>query len=407
MGRGAAAGGRPTVLSSFSGGGGLDVGLEAAGFRTVGCLEIDEDARRTIARNRPGWPLLQPGDVVAAGKVLGPEHVDLREGELDLLAGGPPCQPFSKAAQWSSTSRQGFADDRGRTVLGMLSLLEKFLPRALLIENVAGFLRGPTSVAGAIEERLGKINRRCGTEYVLRHHVVDAAHYGVPQRRKRVIAVACRDGADLGVPEASHASAPMTAWDVLHDLEDPSPPSPVGNYADLLPSIPEGGNYLWLTDRGGGDPLFGYRTRFWSFLLKLAKDQPSWTLAASPGPSTGPFHWENRPLSVRERLRLQSYPDDWEFVGTTRAQVRLVGNATPPLLAEVIGRHLQVTLLGNRVPTRPMLLRERGPAPRPPVPPRSVPERHRQRVGTHAAHAGTGRGPAPRTPGPVLALPKA
>ena len=83
-------------------------------------------------------------------------------------------------------------------------------------------------------------------------------------------------------------------------MGDSELPAARGGWADLLPSIPEGQNYLWHTDRGGGRPLFGYRRRFWSFLLKLSKHRPSWTLSAQPGPSTGPFHWTNRPLAVRE-----------------------------------------------------------------------------------------------------------
>ena len=83
--------------------------------------------------------------------------------------------------------------------------------------------------------------------------------------------------------------------------------------ADLLPAIPEGENYLFHTNRGAGVPLFGWRTRFWNFLFKLAKDRPSWTIQARPGPATGPFHWTNRRLSARELCRLQTFPDGLRF----------------------------------------------------------------------------------------------
>src|SRR4051794_3362622 len=102
-----------TVLSCFSGAGGLDLGLEAAGFRTVGLLETDEQARATLAVNRPRWPLLEPADVVKAGRALKPKDVGFRARGLDLLAGGPPCQPFSKAGQWAATARTGLDDPRG------------------------------------------------------------------------------------------------------------------------------------------------------------------------------------------------------------------------------------------------------------------------------------------------------
>ena len=98
-----------------------------------------------------------------------------------------------------------------------------------------------------------------------------------------------------------------------HLTESGPPPKAAGKWAGLLPTIPEGENYLFHTRLGGGRPLFGYRTRYWSFLLKLAKDEPSWTLQAHPGPATGPFHWANRPLTVQEMLRLQSsqQPGEW------------------------------------------------------------------------------------------------
>ena len=91
-----------------------------------------------------------------------------------------------------------------------------------------------------------------------------------------------------------------------------------GKWADLLPSIPEGSNYLHHTDRGEGMPLFGWRRRYWTFLLKLAKNRPSWTIQAQPGPAVGPFHWSNRRLSVRELSRLQTFPDDVNIVGGAR-----------------------------------------------------------------------------------------
>ena len=114
-----------------------------------------------------------------------------------------------------------------------------------------------------------------------------------------------------------------------------------GKWADLLPSIPEGSNYLHHTDRGEGMPLFGWRRRYWTFLLKLAKNRPSWTIQAQPGPAVGPFHWSNRRLSVRELSRLQTFPDDVNIVGGKGSAQKQLGNAVPSLLAEVIGRAIR------------------------------------------------------------------
>src|SRR5206468_6143085 len=127
----------------------------------------------------------------------------------------------------------------------------------------------------------------------------------------------------------------LTAWDAIGDFsQDSNDPDLAisGKWADLLPTIPEGKNYLWHTPRGGGEPLFGWRTRYWNFLLKLAKDQPSWTIQAQPGPAVGPFHWKSRRLSTRELCRLQTFPDDVVIVGDRMSLHRQVGNAVPSLL---------------------------------------------------------------------------
>jgi DNA (cytosine-5)-methyltransferase 1 len=390
-----------TVLSAFSGLGGLDLGLEAAGFSHMGCIEHDEWARRSIKANRGDeWRLLDPSDITILANRLRPSTLGIKRRELGLLAGGPPCQPFSKAAQWSAAARVGLDDVRSHCLRDFLNLVKTFLPKALLIENVSGFVQGEVSALGLIEGRLRAINRSEGTHYALQQLVVDAADYGVPQRRHRALLVACRDGEVFQWPKPTHADSPFTAWDAIGDLqlEDNELPKPVGKWSALLPSIPEGQNYLWHTDRGGGVPIFGYRTRFWSFLLKLKKSEPSWTLPAQPGPSTGPFHWDNRPLAIRELLRLQSFPEDWIVEGDHRSRVRQVGNATPPLLAEVVGRALAAQLFGVRFQGRHLKYRvdqaDYTPAARPrrPLPPEFL-----HLVGSHPAHKGSGKGPKPRS----------
>ena len=169
-----------------------------------------------------------------------------------------------------------------------------------------------------------------------------------------------------------------------------------GYWSQLLPSIPDGQNYLWLTPEGGGDPVFGYRTRFWSFLLKLAPDLPAWTLPANPGPATGPFHWDNRPLTVQEMLRLQSFPRSWRVTGSERDQIRQAGNATPPLLAEVVGRAIGEQVFGIVAHAPPrfrisrcrdMRARRRKLAP--------IPKEFRKYIRQHRPHPGTGKGPSP------------
>ncbi len=387
---------KPTVLSAFTGVGGLDLGLERAKFETIGAIEIDITARRSIAANRPKWNLLPGGDIVELSKTLRPRDLSLKRRELDLLVGGPPCQPFSKAAQWSSASRQGVSDPRNVALRAFLDLAAAYLPRVILIENVPGFVTGRVSAFHLLRRRIAAIDRRYGTAYTIHHRSLDAADFGVPQRRRRVILVISRDGVGFEWPEPTHAGAPIRAWDAIGELRASTAPAVAGKWVGLLPSIPEGQNYLWHTAAGGGLSLFGARTRYWSFLLKLAKNAPAWTIPAQPGPATGPFHWDNRPLTIVERLRLQSFPPDWYVEGCYRSQVRQVGNATPPLLAEILGRAIGKQFFGiayNKSAT--LSLRRKQSVP-PATRYQQVPSAFRELQRNHAPHPGTGKGPNPR-----------
>lgn len=388
---------RPRVLSCYSGAGGLDLGLHAAGFATIGCLETDPEARATLTAAKYKWPVLDDGDVAKAGHTLKPSDFDMTLGDLDVIAGGPPCQPFSKAAQWALNGRAGVTDIRAQSLTGMLQLVETFLPRVLLIENVVGFVRGSRSARTLLHTALEHINAKHGTAYQMSLFELDAADYGVAQHRLRAIIIACRDGQTLTSPPPTHAEKPLRAWDVLSGLPtEKHLPVMHGKWAELLPCIPEGMNYQHLTARGEGPELFGYRTRYWSFLLKLAKDKPSWTLSASPGPGAGPFHWDSRPLTVAERLALQGLPYDWPVKGAMESRVRLAGNATPPPLAEAIARALVdqdvIERARDYAPTPVVRLERRRRIP-PPAPISPLPERFRSHISSKPAHAGHGRGP--------------
>ncbi|WP_292790644.1 MULTISPECIES: DNA cytosine methyltransferase [unclassified Microbacterium] len=382
-----------SVLSLFSGAGGMDIGLSRAGYEHVGLVEIGRLQRMTIQLNT-SWPLLGDGDVNDLATSLKPSDLGMSRGDLGLLAGGPPCQPFSMAAQWAAQGRRGMLDNRARTVESTLALVRMFLPHAVLFENVSGFVRGPRSAMAYLDEEFARINREEGVAYRLHVRILNAADYGVPQNRRRAIVVALRDGGDFEWPEETHRNSPLTAWDALWDVRPSKPPLPRGKWTELLPLIPEGGNYLWLTSRGGGPELFGYRTKYWNFLLKLAHDQPSWTLPASPGPSTGPFHWENRPLAVEEQLRLQGFPDEWRIAGDHREQTVQVGNATPALLAELLGMSIRRSVAGVKPSDSSLLRLPASTSRRPLAPVSEVPQRFVDLVGVKSAHAGEGLGPA-------------
>lgn len=393
-----------TLLSLFTGAGGMDLGLEHAGFDPLLCIENDPTARMTLTSNRPHWPLANDGDIHLAGASLSPRDFGLSPSDLDLIAGGPPCQPFSSAAQWAERGRRGMDDPRARTLEPLLALIERFLPKVVLLENVRGFVEGPAAALPSIRAAISAINRRHDTDYVMEFKRINAADYGVPQNRLRVIVVIYREGVQWAWPAATHTSTPVTAWSAIGELNQCKVPAPQGKWAELLPAIPEGWNYQWLTSRGGGEELFGYRTKFWNFLLKLARGLPAWTLPASPGPSSGPFHWDSRPLTTLERLRLQSFPYDWIMSGDWRAQTLQTGNAMPPLLAAHFGGAVATSL--GREPKMgylDALSISHGPVPinAPPVLP--VPPQFWHLIGSKAAHPGSGLGPAPRL-NPMIAV---
>ncbi len=382
------------MLSAFTGLGGLDLGLEAAGFNSIGCIEWDPDARRSLKANRgDSWPLLGTGDISEIAAELQPADLRIETGELALLSGAPPCQPFSKAAQWHRNARKGVDDARSDYLKDFFVLGQRFAPHYMLLENVPGFLQGPTSAEGELGQHLAELSKATGSSYTASWKFIDASDYGVPQRRRRVLVVIGRS-AGFSWPAADRPR--RTVWDAIgFPPKQHQKPEPAGRWTPLLPSIPEGENYQWHTNRGGGSPLFGYRTRYWSFLQKLHRDRPSPTLAASPGPSTGPFHWENRPLSIWEMLRIQSFPGSWRVEGNRRALVRQVGNATPPLLAEIVGVQLARELGHDRHRRYRYDIRRRVPSSAS-LPIGGVPSEFRHLIGEHEAHPGTGHGPRPR-----------
>jgi DNA (cytosine-5)-methyltransferase 1 len=392
------------VISLFTGVGGLDFGFEAAGFETAVALEMDRACCSSLRANRR-WPVIE-ADVhdVTTSQIL--DTAGLRRGEADVLIGGPPCQPFSKSGYWASGDSGRLADKRADTLSAYLRVLKEAQPRVFLLENVYGLAyKGKDEGLDRILRGVEAINHETGSNYRPTWKVVNAASYGVPQLRERVLIVASRDGTPFHFPRATHGDPDRleqgqepyrTAWDALGDL--PQQPNEDGlavggKWAGLLPTIPEGHNYLWHTSRGGGLPLFGWRTRYWNFLLKLAKDRPSWTIQAQPGSATGPFHWASRKLSSRELARLQTLPDDVSFPASRNEIQRMVGNAVPSLLAEVIAREIAFQLLGHQNASKELLLlpplRTNRPDPEPAL---RVKRPYLALIDEHADHPGTGLG---------------
>ena len=392
-----------SAISLYTGLGGLDFGFEAAGFRTAVALDANPVACHTIRLNRPHWNVIER-DIhnVSSEEIL---HTGgLQVGETDVLIGGPPCQPFSKSSYWVNGDAARLDDPRAGTLTAYLRVLRDTKPKTFLLENVHGLVyKRKDEGLRYLVDGIAEINERVGTNYNPDWRILNAAHYGVPQLRERVFLIGSRDGTRLDFPRSTHCAPAKlglladkepyrTAWDAIGDLPAaPNDPSlkASGKWGALLPSIPEGRNYLWHTNRGGGLRLFGWRTRYWSFLLKLAKEQPSWTIQAQSGSAAGPFHWRNRKLTTHEMCRLQTFPDGLEFGGSRTALQRMIGNAVPSLLAEVLARDIRSQLLGSPAEdTAPVLTL---PTRRPPPAAETiaaVPEQYLRLVGNHPDHPG-------------------
>jgi DNA (cytosine-5)-methyltransferase 1 len=395
------------TISLFSGIGGLDFGFEEAGFQTRVALEMDRHACQTIRLNRD-WKIIEDDiNRVSSSDVL--SHAGLKVREADVLIGGPPCQPFSKSSYWARGDALRLDDPRADTLTGYLRVLRDTQPRAFLLENVYGLAYGGKDEGlRYILDGIEAINRKCKTSYKVSWQVINCAGYGVPQIRERVFLIGSRDGRQFRFPEPKFANPQKleanlfgelepyrTAWDALGDLSEPNDLEGLkigGKWGDLLPSIPEGENYLWHTNRGGGKPLFGWRTRYWSFLLKLSKRLPAWTLQAQPGAAIGPFHWKNRRLTFQEMCRIQTFPDGLSIsCGRTEMQ-RQLGNAVPSLIAEILAREIRTQLLDAPLSGNLKLLlprRDNLPSPEKVA---ALPAKYRKYIGEHEAHPGEGKG---------------
>jgi DNA (cytosine-5)-methyltransferase 1 len=371
-----------TAVSLFSGAGGLDLGCEQAGFRTRAAVESEHVAQRTLLVNRVrGFPALAEGavfgDIVALDFDQLLEGARLEAGEVDLVHGGPPCTPFSKSGYWLAYKRAG-EDPKASLLDSYVEALRAIRPKALLMENVYGLAYQNHN--RPILKRFLQGARAAG--YALDYKVILAADHGVPQIRQRLVCVGVRtDLLDCPPelwrfqwPAETHAGPHerrvdwdealvphVTAGEALAGLDDQTnPPEPEelvdGTYAEALRMVPPGDNYLFLTaKRGHPRPQFKWRSRYWSFLLKLHPDRPSPTIQGQPGPWVGPFHWENRRLRAAELKRLMTFPDDYLVCGTRREQQLQLGNAVPPLLARRVAEQLASELarfgaIGSRLP---------------------------------------------------------
>lgn len=329
-----------TSIELFAGAGGLALGVEKAGFNTLGLIEFDKDAADTLKKNRPNWNVIND-DIANISCMDLEKYFSIKKGELDLLSGGAPCQAFSYAGK-----RLGLEDARGTLFYHYALFLEKLQPKMFLFENVRGLL---THDHGKTYSTMLDIFTRAG--YTIDKQVLNAWNYGVPQKRERLITIGIRNDlvgkTEYRFPKA-HSYKPVLR-DVLLDCPD-GPGVPYGEKKrKIFELVPAGGYWRDI------DPAIAkeYMKSCWDMeggrtgiLRRMSLDEPSLTVLTSPSQKqTERCHpLEARPFTVRENARCQTFPDDWEFCGNVSAQYKQVGNAVPVNLAYDIAKEIANSL---------------------------------------------------------------
>jgi DNA (cytosine-5)-methyltransferase 1 len=333
------------ALSLFSGGGGLDLGFSASGFK-VGCsTDIDSFSCQTLILNN-GRKIYYDNthSIVADIKEISGKYLlkkaELNHDEIDIVLGGPPCQAFSVFGR-----RKGLDDPRGNLVWEYLKIIQEIKPKAFVFENVPGL----KSIHNGklFEEILTELT--IGGTYTISAHSYQMAEYGIPQFRERVFIIGAKNGSIVPKMIPTHGrGAPLTlknyrtVKEALRYLPEPGKLSSVSNHIGRKHSQRIISRYENLKF-GERDP----KTR----INKLHPERPSFTIivGSDKGGGKGHIHpFFPREVTPRESARMQTFPDWWEFYGTGRHIIRQVGNAVPPLFAALFAEHLRVHIFGEK-----------------------------------------------------------
>ena len=371
-----------SVISLFTCGMGLDIGFEKAGFSTKYANDITKFACDTIRTNKPHIPC-DEGDItdISSADILG--KASLGKGEADVVIGGPPCQSFSTAGK-----RRGFSDKRGFALLQYLRIINDSRPKFFVFENVPGLVSAAKKHVSFYDrmsargkklgkaEKYGSLFQEIMSEfskmrgYKIEWRILNAADYGVPQKRKRFVLIGSRIANPASVFAAIESSAKFAdpacakqlgkkpwrtlrdALDGLQDAEKEHVNFP--KWGKYLKYVPPGGCWVNLPARmqkeamGGAadssDPKKkGKQGGRRGFYRRLSWDAPSPTLVTSPAQLGGCLCHpdEDRPLTVKEYSRLQGFPDSWNFVGSVSQKYRMIGEAVPVDLACVIAKAIK------------------------------------------------------------------
>jgi DNA (cytosine-5)-methyltransferase 1 len=321
------------AIELFAGAGGLAVGLEQAGIKCLALNEIDHWAAETLRKNRPDWKVIEDDVRNVTFKTY--------KGEVDIVAGGFPCQAFSYAGK-----KLGLNDARGTLFYEFARVVQETMPPICIGENVRGLLNheGGKTINGMISilDEIGY--------YILPPRILKAIFYNVPQKRERVLIVGIRK--DIN-PEFFELPKPYKKIYNLKDalkkgeLFDTDVPKSEGQQypkfkKEVMEIVPQGGYWRDLpleiqkTYMGGSYYLGGGKT---GMARRMSWDEPSLTLTCSPAQKqTERCHPdETRPFTVREYARIQTFPDDWKFTGSVSQQYKQIGNAVPVNMAKEIG----------------------------------------------------------------------
>lgn len=319
-----------SVMSLFAGCGGSSLGYKMAGSLVLAAVERDPHAVSVYRANNPNTLVLDE-DIFAIepGRVMA--ELGLREGDLDILDGSPPCQGFSMAGR-----RQG-NDPRNKLFTEYVRFLAAMKPKAFVMENVPGLTTG--KMRGIFHEVISALEE---ADYTVRARILNAAHYGVPQNRERVIILGIRS--DLGlVPEHPHpTSRPVSFRTAVSDLDVSGLiVVPKGKAMALAKTLRPGESADMIHER------YGHKRNDFS-LIRLHWDRPSPTVCKTIRPGqAGLLHpAENRYLSIGELKRVCSFPDEFELFGAFEEQWGRLGNAVPPLLMKAIAESMHKQLRG-------------------------------------------------------------
>lgn len=333
-----------TTIELFAGAGGLALGVEKAGFQTIGLVECDRDACDTLCKNRPEWNVICDDIANVSGQDL-EQLFGVKRGKLDLLSGGAPCQAFSYAGK-----RLGLEDARGTLFYHYAVFLEKLQPKMFLFENVRGLL---THDKGKTYRTILDIFEKTG--YVIQKEVLNAWDYGVAQKRERLITVGIRK--DLAGKIKYTFPQKHEYKPVLRDVLQNVPESIGVQYGEskrkIFELVPPGGYWRDIDP----DIAKSYMKSCWNMeggrtgiLRRMSMDEPSLTILTSPSQKqTERCHpLAARPFTVRENARCQSFPDEWEFCGSVMSQYKQVGNAVPVNLAYEVAKEIHKALEGDK-----------------------------------------------------------